>query len=78
MEHLNRFLKSEISSLGSNKTENSIQRLGKAIGTLAPIIENIDNINGIIHHETRHTPSSMKKDIIKVVSYLQESRILKL
>ncbi len=75
MEHLNKILKNGIGALASNKTEESIVRLGKAIGTVAPVLQNFDAITGIQHHQTRHKPSSMKKDIMKVVESLHRTKI---
>lgn len=37
MEHLNRIVKDAVSHLGPNQTKKAIQRIGKAIGTIAPI-----------------------------------------
>ena len=40
-EHLNRVIKDFIRGLGANKTEDAIMRIGKALGTLFPVIENL-------------------------------------
>ena len=64
MEHLNKELKKGISALGSGKTEDTIIRLGKALGTVGPLVNNFDEVNGIKHHKTRHKPLSMKQDLI--------------
>ena len=37
MEHLNRLAKDAIRNLGANKTERAIERVGKAIGTIATL-----------------------------------------
>ena len=42
MEHLNRLAKEAIKELESNKTEHTITRIGKAIGTLAPVLDAFD------------------------------------
>lgn len=58
MEHLNRELKSAIASC-SGKTEEGILRLGKAIGTVAPVLQHFDEIGNIKHHETRHKATTV-------------------
>ena len=54
-EHLNRTCKVAICGLQANKKEEAIDRVGKALGTLSPILENFDEENSIpalsgIHH----------------------------
>ena len=46
MEYLNRILKDSIKTLGSNKTEGGL-RVGKAIGTIVPILEQYEQISSI-------------------------------
>lgn len=75
MEHLNRTIKSGIGALGSNKTEGAIVRFSKAIGTICPVLENFDDINGIHHHHTHHAQTSMKKDVYKVVADINRSKL---
>ena len=48
MEHLNRILKTSITTLGANKTPAAIQRLGKCIGPLAEMLDNYDTDSGIL------------------------------
>uniref|UniRef100_A0A1X7TLS0 Uncharacterized protein n=1 Tax=Amphimedon queenslandica TaxID=400682 RepID=A0A1X7TLS0_AMPQE len=69
---INRLLKNGIDALASNKNEASILRFGKALGTIGPVLENYDAINGIKHHQTRHEASDMKKDILKVINDIQQ------
>lgn len=50
MEHLNRTVKTAISCLGSNVTNESIQRAGKCIKVLIEIMNQFDNVNGAVCH----------------------------
>ncbi|XP_019861291.1 PREDICTED: uncharacterized protein LOC109589693 [Amphimedon queenslandica] len=75
MEHLNREVKSCIAFLQSNKSEQAIVRIGKAIGTLAPVLEQFDSINDIETHHTRHKTASMKKDILHVVDHINTCNV---
>ena len=75
MEHLNRTLKSGIGALGSNKTEDTIVRLSKAIGTLGPVLDNFDEVNGVNHHHTRHTQASMMTDIHKAITDINKAKL---
>ena len=50
-EHLNSVVKDFIRGLGANKTEDAIMRIGKALGTLFPVIENFDEENNITQQE---------------------------
>ena len=47
MEHLNKLAKVAVEGLGPNKTEKAIQRVGKAIGTMAGMIDTFDTINNV-------------------------------
>ena len=76
MEHLNRELKKGISALGSGKTQDTIIRLGKALGTVSPILCQFDEIGGIKHHNTRHKLSSMKQHLIEVVNTISNYKVL--
>ncbi len=75
MEHLNRILKNGIESLASNKNEKPILTLGKAIGTIGPVLSNFDTINDVDHHKTRHKPDAMKKEILKVTSCIHKLKL---
>ena len=75
MEHLNRQLKNSIGALGSRKTENSIIRCGKAIGTIAPVLEQFDKINNVTEHHTLHKATEMKKDLVRIVNHMNKCKI---
>ena len=61
-EHLNRVVKDFIRGLGANKTEDAIMRIGKALGTLFPVIENFDEENNVYNPAGAHKPPSSSKD----------------
>ena len=48
MKHLNHLVKESINALESNKTEYSIVRVSKALGTIVPIIDNFDDVRMLI------------------------------
>ena len=74
MEHLNKELKSGIVS-GSRKTQKAILRLGRAIGTVHPVLQNFDEVIGINQHNTRHKVAAMKNDLLKVVDHLKQYKV---
>ncbi len=46
-EHLNRLVKTAIRGVGANKTQKSITRIARALGTVAPILDRFDDDNGV-------------------------------
>ena len=42
MEHLNREAKNQISGLGSNITDESVERVGKSLGEVVSILRQFD------------------------------------
>ena len=75
MEHLNREVKNGIVVLGSGKTEQAIIRLGKAIGTIAPILQQFDKINCVADHHSQHKAANMKKDLNIVIEHIKKCNI---
>ena len=76
MEHLNRELKSCISS-GFGKTEKGILRLGKALGTIAPVLHQFDEAVSVTHHQTRHQSNGLSIDLLKIVEDLNDYKVFK-
>lgn len=70
MEHLNKIAKGAILSLGSNKSEAAIQRVGRAIGTLSPVLDNFDKVNDIITSGGLQRRQKAQKDIAIVANEL--------
>lgn len=75
MEHLNRIVKDSVRDLGSNKTQSAIQRVGRALGTIVPVIECFDSDNSVAKISGKHSRASADKDISIVVRILKQSDI---
>ena len=63
MEHLNKVAKGAIGQLGSNKSTKAIERIGRAMGTLSPVLENFDCINNVVHTSSRQRKQKAQKDV---------------
>ena len=74
-EHLNRVCKDSISHLGANKTKESIKRVGKCVGMISKVTENLDKQLCVAKTSGKHTISSSKKDMDIIVNELVESEI---
>ena len=62
MEHLNRLAKDAIKNLGANKTERAIEWVGKAIRTIAPLLQHFDMETNIKQVSGTHEGANMDKD----------------
>ena len=62
MEHLNRLVKEVIKNLGPNKTEKAISRVGRAIGTIAPVLRKFDEQNDTDSPTGTHKVASYTRD----------------
>lgn len=75
MEHLNRIAKNAIKGLGANKTEKAIVRVGRALRTVAPVLQNYDEDNNVPSLSGVHKVAEAKKDIAIVTGVLQASNV---
>ena len=75
MEHLNRIAKDAIRLLGANKTEKVIDRVGRVIGTIAPMLQTFDMEHHIKQESGAHKQASMAKDIATIVNELVRHKI---
>ena len=75
MEHLNRVAKDAIRGLGANKTETSIERVGKTIGTIAPLLQNFDAQNAVQQPSGAHRSAGIKKDLSIIVCELTKNKV---
>ena len=75
MEHLNRLCKNLISGLGANITEQSIERVGKCIGSVQTILLQFDAVNKIKEESGRHTSHSTDIDMKNLLKQLQQSSV---
>ncbi len=74
MEHLNKIAKTCIRNQGVNRTAHAIQRIGKAIGTLSPVLDRFDEENSIPSLSSRQAKPATQTDIEVVVEELVRSR----
>ena len=70
MEHLNRIAKEAIRFQGANKMEKAIERIGRAIGTLSPVLDNFNTHNDVPTTSSRQQKPDAQKDIQIVVNEL--------
>ena len=75
MEHLNRLVKEAIKHLGANKTERAIMRIGKAVGTLAPVLALFDQELEIGSVSDTHHVASFEKERNILVHELVKSNV---
>ena len=75
IEHLNRILKEAINTKGPNKTAVSFSRIGKALGTLEPLLKSFDQDNRVSTPSTRHTTLSCKADMDLILRELKKNLI---
>lgn len=73
MEHLNKIAKCNIRFCGSNVNAKSISRIGRAIGTLSPVLESFDTNNNVEQVSSFQKKAKIQKDIQVVVSELVKS-----
>ena len=74
MEHLNKIAKGCIGFLGCNKSQAAIQRIGCAIGTLSPILENFDSSNKVGSTSGKRKKPGAYKDVKLVVEELVKAK----
>ena len=74
-EHLNRLCKTAVKGLGGNKTEKCICRVARAIGTIAPVLDNFDSDNRVSVCSSAHKISSSEKDMRSIVTELSRSAV---
>ena len=70
MEHLNRMCKDAISYMGANKTDKTIQRVGKSIGTITRVTDKFDNEHSIRSVAGKHAAAKATKDQHIILSEL--------
>ena len=63
MEHMNCIVKEAIRTKGTNKIATSFSHVGKAMGTLEPLLNNFDHDNTVTTPSSCHTTISCKADM---------------
>ena len=76
MEHLNRTIKTAMKALGSNKTDKAICRIGRALGTLAPVLDQFDLDNNVPSVTGSHKRSNTQRDVYTIVEELKKAKYL--
>jgi len=76
MEHLNKIAKSGLRYLGSNKSEESIKRVGRAIGTVAPLLESFDSENHVHPVSSAQKRAKADKDVEALSKELLKAEVL--
>ena len=75
MEHLNRLVKESIRSLQANKAKKSIERVGRALGTMDPVLANFDRRLGVTSHSGMHKEASNSKDKALLLNELLKDKV---
>lgn len=75
MEHNNRVAQDAIRGLGANKTVLAVDRVGKAIGTIAPLLKKFDEENDVRAVSGAHKRANTSRDINIVVNELIKSKV---
>lgn len=75
MEHLNRTVKSYISTLGANVNESTILQCGKSLKGIMDVCQTFDSENGIKPVSIEHTRSSTLGDRDKIIKELMDSNV---
>ena len=70
MEHLNRVCKDAICSLGANKTQMAIKRIGKCISVLKAVADNFDEQTRVNENKGYHTVASADRDRHMIINEL--------
>ena len=70
MEHLNNTAKLALEGLGAKKTEKTITRVGKAIGTMIDTFDTVDNVPSV---SGAHSKKSSEKHLNKIFGQLVKS-----
>lgn len=71
-EHLNHLCKTCITNLQANKTEGSMSRVAKALGTIHPVLHEFDIDNSVCKTTSTHREVKHTKDLKMVVDLLQK------
>ena len=77
MEHLNRVAKEAIKRLSANKTHKTVCSVGKALGTISPVLDNFDKECSVADVSGLHTKPTIEKYVIIVVQLLQQSEVFR-
>lgn len=71
-EHLNRVCKDAIRGLRANKVDAAITRIGRALGTISPVLDQFDDQNNVTKLSGAHKAPSAEKDRDIIIQHLQK------
>ena len=74
-EHLNRVCKDSIKGLQSNKVETAITRIGKALGTISPVLDQFDEQHNVKKPSGAHKVPHAESDRDMIVRHLLKYKI---
>lgn len=74
-EHLNRLCKGSIAQLGANKTESSMCRIARALGTIQPVLDTFDNNNEVTSTSTLHREANSEADFRSILETLLKQSV---
>ena len=73
MEHLNRCVKTAMSSLSSNISDESVLCVGKCIKPITEILSQFDYVHHVPTESYNHPKKSRQSDVEKIIEQLQVS-----
>ena len=76
-EHMNKLIKEIIGHMGSNLTEEAVQRAVRSMFSLDVLCKKFDAESGVPHITSAHSTRSNTIDVKKVVGVLLEQKLLK-
>lgn len=77
MEHIIRSCKTALSAVGANITVQSLDRIGKCIGSLVNVMGRFDGESEIKDVSGTHSEAKFKKDLDAIVKQLVEANVFK-
>lgn len=75
LEHLNKICKTSVRALGVNKTEHCITRIGRALGTIAPVLDQFDDDNHVKKISGQHNVASSARDLKLLLDVLKDASV---
>lgn len=76
VEHLNRLCKDMIKGMGANKTQKSVERIGRSVGHIQKVLSQFDVSNNVSVGSGTHSVAELaKKDTAAVIKQLMESKV---
>ena len=75
MEHLNRTCKTAVRLLGANLTPKAITRVGKCLGSITMVTQQLDKLTGVYRPYGTHSKASVNKDIKVVEELVSTARV---